>query len=421
MSQLGMLPPEIVTPPSARGYSAWIERLSKTESPAFTARRKRREETTGAPMDPIVWSAAKGANVVDSAGNRYVDLTSGFGVQALGHGHPAVIEAIQSQSERLIHALGDVHPSEVKIELLEALCARSPFGTGNTRVALGLSGSDAIEVALKTAALKTARPGVLAFKGGYHGLSAGPLSACGYKSAFRAPFSEQLNPHVHFAAYGCDPGVLDASIGAIVVEPMLGRGGVVLPPADFLSTLRRRADEASAVLIVDEIFTGLGRCGQVFLSGDIADLICVGKALGGGMPISACLGRADVMRAWGDPAGEAIHTGTFFGHPLSCAAALASLQAMDELKVAERAQKLGAEMRQKLEAQGFVVRGIGLALGVETEHALGLVSALLDRGYLTLAAGPKADVLQITPPLTIDEALLTGFVEVLRRCVDDFR
>ncbi|MEO0322287.1 MAG: aminotransferase class III-fold pyridoxal phosphate-dependent enzyme [Myxococcota bacterium] len=427
--------PSLRVPAPGPRSRAFVDRLAAAESPAFTTRRARRAERAGAPMDPIVWRRAFGANVEDADGNVYVDLTAGFGVAALGHAHPAVVEAARSQLAVLPHALGDLHPSEVKVALLEALAARAPFP--DARVVLGLNGSDAIEVALKTAALHTGRAGVLAFDGGYHGLAYGPVAACGFQRAFREPFAAQLNPHVRFAPYperpeglapalaAVDAALADGKVGAVLYEPLQGRGGVRVPAPGFLEGLRERAKAAGAIAIADEIFTGLGRCGVPFLSAppgtapDAApDLLCLGKALAGGLPVSACVGRAEVMAAWGDPTGAALHTGTFYGHPPGCAAALAALDAMEEAELGARARKLGDGLRARLAALAGVaeVRGLGLMVGLVPEaprSALGLVAALLGRGYLTLPAGGAAEVLQLAPPLTIPEALLDGFVHTL--------
>lgn len=407
----GSSPPAVASPPGERAR-AWIDRLAASESPAFTARRARRHELTGAPQDPIVWARARGSNVEDVDGNVYVDLTSGFGACAIGHAHPDVVAAVQRQSERLIHALGDVHPSDVKIALLERLCALAPW---DARAILSTNGSDAVESALKTAAIATGRPGVIAFEGGYHGLSFGALAVCGYREGFRAPFAAQLNPHVRFAPWPDLDAVreqLDPSIGAILVEPIQGRGGIRVPPPGFLAELGELAHAHGALLIADEILTGLGRCGTRWASGDVADILCVGKALGAGLPISACLARAEVMRAWGDPGGEAIHTGTFFGNPLACAAALASLDVLDGLH--DRAARLGDDLATRLRELGFRVDGRGLLLGVRfDENVLPLVHRLLCRGYLTLPAGHDAHTLELLPALTIEPALLEAFAATL--------
>lgn len=411
----GSLEPRVGNLPAPRSRD-FVDRLARSESPAFTARRTRRENESGAAQDPIVWSRAHGSNVEDVDGNIYVDLSSGFGVAAIGHSHLAVQSAIREQSTRLIHALGDLHPSDQKVELLERLCEIAPWD--EARGVLSLSGSEAVEVALKTAALQSRKPGVLAFDGGYHGLAYGPLSACGYSEPFRAPFAAQLNPAVYLRPFGVDPGPLPADVGAILVEPIQGRGGVHMSPPGFLKTLRKRADDAGALLIVDEIFTGLGRCGRTFVSGDEADVLCIGKALGGGVPISACLGKSSVMDAWaGDGVGgEAIHTGTFYGNPLGCAAALATLDVLRDEALAERAVDVGGRFRAALSPLGEV-RGEGLMLGLVPSatkgNVLPLVRRLLERGFITLPAGTHAEVLQLVPPLNIPESLLETFTATL--------
>ncbi len=407
----------------------WIDTLAQTECPAFTTRRARRAEQSGAPWDPIVWTSAHGSEVRDADGHIFTDLTAGFGAAAVGHTHPRVVSAVQDQANRLLHALGDVHPSDTKIKLLERLATLAPWP--NARVVLGLSGSDAVEVALKTAALATGRPGVLAFEGAYHGLSYGALATCGYSARFRDPFQHQLNPHVTIApwpAFDASPSDIEAllkrawnpKIGAVIVEPILGRGGVRVPPPGFLSSLRAFARQRDAVFIVDEVLTGLYRCGALFQSTQevTPDLICLGKALGAGVPISACIGNASVMSAWGDSGGEAIHTGTFFGYPLGCAAALASLDVLQEEKLAERARSLGEWLKSELEkivpcapTRDRLVRGTGMMIGVETgRHTLTLVQTLMARGFLTLPAGDSASVVQITPPLTIEQSRLEEFL-----------
>jgi 4-aminobutyrate aminotransferase/(S)-3-amino-2-methylpropionate transaminase len=427
----------MVAPPPGPASARWVEVLARTECPSLTTRRARRAERSGAPNDPIVWAEAKGANVRDVDGNVYVDLTAGFSVAAAGHAHPEIVAAVQRQVALLPHALGDVHPSEPKIALLERLAALSPFD--DARIILGLNGADALAAAMKTAVLATGRPGILAFEGGYHGLMYGALSLCGYAPGFREPFAAQLNPHVRFVPYPTETlaptlDALDAAwgddIGAIVVEPALGRGGLRFPPEGFLRALAERCRARGALLVVDEIFTGFGRTGRRWAldhEGVVPDMVCAGKALGGGLPISACIATAEVMAAWGDPDGEAIHTATFGANPLACAASLASLEVIERDGLADRARDEGAiwleELRARLGHHAAVreVRGRGLMIGVELDdgrRTLGLVASLLARGYLALPAGPGASVLQLTPPLIISRDLLRGATAAIGSILD---
>jgi 4-aminobutyrate aminotransferase-like enzyme len=437
---LGQLLPRIETAPPGPQSRRWVDELAASECPALTQRRARRNERAGAALDPIVWSQARGANVRDVDGNIYVDLSAGFGAASVGHAHPRVVEAIANQSQRLLHALGDLHPSDVKVQLLSRLAGLFP--DRDCRVMLGLSGSDAVEAALKTALLFTRKPGVIAFEGGYHGLSHGPLAACGYSAAFRTPFAAQLNPHVQFAPYPRRPADLAATlaavsgafeeparVGAILVEPILGRGGVVVPPLDFLPALAALCRQHAALLIVDEVMTGLGRTGRMFAfesSGVVPDLVCLGKALGAGMPVSACIGRTEVMDGWrqsgGGGEGEALHTGTFFGQPLAAAAALAALDVLADEQLCARAKTLGAQLIERLAGlrakhpRISAVRGQGLLIGIELDsgaRALRCVQALLERGYIVVPASADARVISLTPPLCISEAQLAGFVAAL--------
>jgi len=404
--------PNLVTSipgPASRG---WIDRLAKRECPAITARRARRADALGvADTDPIVWAAAVGANIEDVDGNRFVDLTAGFGVAGVGHRNPAVVEAAKAQLDTLVHAMGDAFPDTGRVLLLEKLAEL----TGMSHGILGSSGSDAVEAALKTARVATGRDGVLAFDGGYHGLTYGALSVLGYKAdAFRAPFAGQLGGHVQWSPFGDMPASF-ADVGAVILEPIQGRGGIVVPPMGWLEELRSRCDRDGALLIFDECYTGFGRTGAWFAhqeEGVKPDLLCVGKALGGGFPISACLGTAEVMAAWGASKGEALHTQTFLGNPLGCAMALASLGYMERKELPARAAQIGSWLAGELSRFG-AVRGRGLLLGVEIPGALQVSRALLERGYLLLPAGPAAEVLAITPPLTITQHQLVGFLDAL--------
>jgi 4-aminobutyrate aminotransferase-like enzyme len=386
------------------------------------ARRDARSRESHAEQGPIVYAEGEGANVFDVDGNRYVDMTAGFGALIFGH-RPAAIEAAAArQAEKLSLALGDVYATETKVLLCERLVGLLP--EPGARVMLGLSGADAVTAALKTAQLATGRHKVLAFSGSYHGLSHGPLAACGLAPSFRQPFAGQVGDFVAFRSYDmCDLHV-PPDVGAVLVEPLLGRGGCVPAPDGMLRELRARCDDVGALLVADEVWTGMGRAGSLLATldaGVMPDLVCLGKGLGAGFPISACIGRADAMRAWGAHGGTTIHTGTFFGAPTGCAAALAVLDALADGTVVARAREHGDAWRAHLRELGVSVRGRGMMVGVQlpdAARALSVSRALLARGYIALTGGVKGDVLTLTPPLNIEPALLSAFddalVEVLR-------
>jgi 4-aminobutyrate aminotransferase-like enzyme len=395
---------------------------------ARLARVESRNVTCLTP-EPIFWERARGANVWDVDGNRYVDLGAAFGVANVGHAHPRVVRAVAEQADALLHGMGDVHPSAVKVELLEALARRFPGG-GAARSVLGSSGSDAVEVALKTAALATGRAGVVAFEGAYHGLAIGALDAT-HRAEFRAPFQARLAGATAFARFGDADDVgraaaaCGAPVGAVLVEPIQGRGGERIPPTGFLAALRRLCDAEGWLLVVDEIYTGFGRTGAWFAcehEGVRPDLLCVGKGLASGMPISACIGRAEVMDAWPASRGEALHTQTFLGHPPACAAALASLAVLEEEKLVARAAEVGERALARLRdatagaAPVAEVRGRGLMLGVEcagAEVAQAAVTGLLARGVIALPCGDDGRVIGLSPPLPIDRDVLDFALDAL--------
>ncbi len=415
------------------------------ESRALAARLARVESRNVTALDPvpIFWERAEGANLWDVDGNLFVDLTAAFGVANVGHAHPDVVEALTNQAGTLLHGMGDVHPPRVKVELLERLATLYPRGDADepprVRTVLSSSGSDAIEIAIKTALLATGRAGLLAFEGAYHGLSLGALD-CTWRRDFREPFEARLPGATRFAPFDD----LDAvrrlaaesgdSIGALLVEPIQGRGGERVPSAGFLRGLREICDETGWLLIADEIYTGFGRTGAIFAcdhEGVIPDLLCVGKGLASGMPLSACIGLENVFEAWPRSEGEALHTQTFLGHPASCAAALASLEVSRRDDLPERARTLGAEvlegLRTRLSSVSAVsdVRGLGLMIGIECttpEISLATTERLLERGYVLLPSGDGGRVLSLTPPLSIGrdaimsacDAIVTGLEEAAR-------
>ena len=387
------------------------------------------------PSSAIVYHFARGANVLDVDDNVYVDLAAGFGSMLLGHGHPSILRTIEVQAGRLLQSMGDVHPSVAKVALCERLSGLSDDPSRKYQVILGQSGADAVTAALKTAAALTGRPGVVAFGDSYHGLSYGPLAASGFRESYRRPFLDQLNPHVEFLDFPKSASdaervlhevrecLVAGEIGAVLVEPILGRGGVVVPPDPFVEELVSAAHESGALVIADEIWTGLGRAGS-WLRSDAAnpDLICLGKGLGGGLPMSACLGTPDVMSAWRRPE-ELVHTSTFAGAPLACATSIATIDTLRREHLIERASELGDRFRGSLEAalsdiSDFAeVRGAGMMIGIDLGARPGAAAraatALLTRGYIVSTGGTGREVIVLTPPLTIAEPLVEGAVAAL--------
>ena len=407
---------------------------------------------------PIVWERARGWTVTDADGRRYVDLTAAFGVAAAGHANPAVVRAGKRQMNRLLHAMGDVHPHALKAELVRELSrltferwtSRTPHPLRG-RTVLTNSGFEAVEAALKTARLATGRRAVLAFRGAYHGLGYGALNVT-HRDLFRKPFRDQLGGFAEFLPWPAeDPSQSEdmcgweefepclrralerRPVGAILVEPLQARGGIRISPAGFLPLLRKLADEFGALLVVDEIYTGFGRTGRWFAcehSAVVPDLICLGKALTGGFPLSACVGRADLMEsAWPASRGEARHTSTFLGHPVGCAMALAQIQELRSRGLVRRSAVEGRWLLNRLHdlpdtlgGVQLVPRGLGLMAGMELRRAdgspapdvsLNAMKELLKRGYLVLPEGAHGEVISLTPPLTISRAALDRFVGAL--------
>jgi 4-aminobutyrate aminotransferase/(S)-3-amino-2-methylpropionate transaminase len=420
--------PRIVVAPPGPSSRTWLVRHAHVAAPMGP---------TPPPGKPhgIVYATACGSNVTDVDGNRYVDLAGGFGALLLGHLHPSIRRVMTLQSERLLHALGDLYPADAKIALLERLTRLYPEPAAKGIVAQ--SGSDAVSAALKTAKLATGKPGVLAFSGAYHGLGYGPLAACGLRESYRLPFAEELSHHVRFAPYPATARLAeeslatvakhlrDGNIGCVLVEPVLGRGGIAKPPPDFLRQLSELTRSHQALLIADEIWTGLGRAGSWLCSlaqGVVPDLICLGKGLGGGLPISAVIGSAHVMQSWRREA-EVVHTATFAGSPLAASTAIATMEALNKQRLPERSAELGARflgtLREALAAceQVREVRGTGLMVGIDLGERPGaasqLMRLLLEQGYITSTGGGQREILVLTPALNIDEDVLLGAVPVI--------
>lgn len=393
---------------------------------------------------PIVWAKARGWTVWDPEGTRYVDLTAAFGVAATGHANPRVCRAAARQLRLLPHAMGDVHPHPLKALLARELSGltyeRWTNGSLHGKTIFTNSGFEAVEAALKTAFLATGKERVIAFDGAYHGLGYGALNAT-HRPFFRWPFRKQLRQFADFVPFPTTQQMSESvlnriealikggGIGAILIEPIQGRGGIRVAAPGFLRSLAELCQRTGTILILDEIYTGFGRTGYWFAcehEGVVPDLICVGKALTGGFPLSACVGRADLMdQAWPPSQGEAIHTSTFLGNPIGCAMALAQIEELRRRRLVERAGRVGQILLRELNRVKKLWRGrleirgrglmVGLAMFYEdgtpaTDVVLKLTRQLLCRGFIVLPEGDAAEVLAITPPLTIPLQLLKDFV-----------
>lgn len=407
---------------------------------------------------PVFLKKAFGLNFIDVDGNRYIDLTSAFSVANIGHGSAAVLDVMRRQAREMMHGMGDVHPNEVKALLAKRLSEITPGNLNQT--IFSSTGAEAVESALKTAVMATKKTGVIAFEGAYHGLTYGALSAT-HRGDFRKPFLKQLGAFSYHVPYP-DAHVFEEKasqvalraiqstvkkarrskhpVGAVLIEPIQGRGGIVPAPPDFLKALRAFCDAEKILLIADEVFTGFGRTGSMFAidkSGVVPDLLCMGKGMGNGFPISACIGTTRVMHSWGASTGDAIHTSTFLGNPLGCAAALAVIKEIEDKKLVERSRDMGEFFRKELwrikEKHALIgdIRGSGLMIGLEfsqvsygkkkktiipaTDKAGAFIVEALKRGLVLLPSGPFHNVISITPPFVISEKEISFCVNTFDR------
>jgi 4-aminobutyrate aminotransferase-like enzyme len=389
---------------------------------------------------PVAWASAHGAIVVDADANRFIDLTGAFGVAALGHTNAAVTAAIEVQAQRLAHGMGDVHPTDVKARLLARLAAVAPGDCSKTY--FGSNGADAIEFALKTAVLATGRPRVLSYEGAYHGLSLGALPVGGI-ARFREPFAQLVDERATFVRFPGPADSLEAAltaarqvlegdpqIGAVVLEPIQGRGGVIVPPEGFLRGIRALCDRFRCVMILDEIYTGYGRTGTMFAcerEAVVPDILCLGKAMAGGVPFSAAIGRPAIVDAWPRSEGEALHTATFLGNPLACAAALAVLDEFERCAIVAGVARRDAWMRARLEplrrhATVTDVRGIGMLWAIEFAGAGAanrVVHAGLQRGLILLQSGVDGTSITLAPPLNSEDDLLERAIALLDTTIEE--
>jgi 4-aminobutyrate aminotransferase len=385
---------------------------------------------------PLVAERGLGVVVEDADGNRYLDFAAGIAVAATGHCHPAVVAAIRAQSERLLHICATDFYYENVVALAEGLARHAP-GPGPWRVFFANSGAEVVEAAVKLARLRTGRSKIVAFYGAFHGRTYGAMSLTASKPVQRKGYGPLLPEvlHSHYAyCYRCPVNrkretcgvecldlltktmlgttVDPREVAAVIVEPVQGEGGYVVPHPDFLGRLREFTREHGILLIADEVQCGMGRTGRFFASehfGLEPDLVTVAKGIASGMPLGALIARADVMQ-WENGG----HGSTFGGNPVSVAAALATLRLLEEGLV-QNAEAVGAHLlgrlRGRLASHSAVgeIRGLGLMIGVEVvdragEPAPGRREGILEeafrRGLLLLGCGPST--IRLAPPLVID-------------------
>jgi 4-aminobutyrate aminotransferase / (S)-3-amino-2-methylpropionate transaminase / 5-aminovalerate transaminase len=427
----------------------------RTEIPGPRSREilARKERVVAEPLSiylPVVIAEGRGALVTDVDGNTFLDFIGGVGCLTVGHSHPRVVAAAQEQLEHFSHTDFTILPYEVYVTLSERLTKLAPIG-GEKRAAFFNAGAEAIENAIKFARAYTNRPAVIAFEGGFHGRTLLAVSLTSKTHPYKAglgPFSPEVY-RVPFAQDYRGPTSAEAladleralvtqvaaeQVAAIVIEPLQGEGGFVVAPREFLRGVRRICDENGIVLVVDEVQTGYGRTGRMWAIehyGVEPDLLVTAKSIAAGLPLSAVIGRAEIMDAPGDSAVG----GTFVGNPVAQAAALAVLDVIEEEGLIERASALGEAMRERMvrwqdrfPAIGDV-RGLGAMLAIElvedretkrpaADLATAVAEAAAARGLLLLKSGIYSNCIRVLCPLVLSDSELEEALDVWEQALE---
>jgi 4-aminobutyrate aminotransferase/(S)-3-amino-2-methylpropionate transaminase len=411
-----------------------IEINTAIPGPRSTEILARKERVIAEPLSvylPLVVAAGRGATLTDVDGNTFIDFAGGVGCMNVGHSHPRVVEAIRDQAERFTHTDFTVIPYENYVGLAERLLELAPI-SGETRAAFFNSGAEAIENSIKFARAYTKRPGVIAFEGAFHGRTLLALSLTSKTHPYKAglgPFAPETYrvPFDDLAAleYAFTTRVAAEDVAAIVVEPVQGEGGFVVPSREFMQGLRRICDEHGIVMVGDEVQTGFCRTGKTFALehfGVEPDLMVIAKSIAAGLPLSGVLGRAEIMNAPGDGAVG----GTYVGNPVAIAAAHAVLDVIADERLNERAEAIGETIRARMESwrdrfdQVADVRGLGAMLAIAIERdgkpdadlAAAVAAGAARRGLLLLKAGIYSNGIRVLLPLVIEDAELAEALDV---------
>ena len=419
-----------------------VRHLSESELAELRAKYVPRGITSA---HPITVDRARGSELWDISGKRYIDFAGGIGVMNVGHAHPRVTQAVQEQLERATHTSFQVVHYESYLRLAERLCQVAPIA-GAAKAIFFSTGAEAIENAVKIARAATGRPAVISFRGGFHGRTLLALSLTGsvqpYKQDFgpyaaeiyQSPFPYEYRGWNAEAALADLNNLLESEVGpkrvaAIVIEPVLGEGGFVPAPLDFMRGLRELTARHGILLIADEIQTGFGRTGKFFAiehSGVQPDLITVAKSLAAGFPLSAVVGRAEIMDA-PDPGGLG---GTYGGNPVACAAGVAVMDIMRDEKLPERAARIGSVVEERMQSWAKEhemigdVRAVGAMAGLELvrnrktkepadKETAQILGAAREKGLIILRCGVHHNVVRTLMPLTIPDDQLEEGLDIL--------
>jgi len=405
-------------------------------TPTVTDEWMQRYDDVVAPVLPgyfdVVAERAAGSFVWDVDGRRYLDLGSGIAVTNTGHRHPHVVAAIHRQVDAVLHT-SVVVKHQPYIRACEAIAQLAPF-LHQPKVFLCNSGAEAVDGAIKLARRTTGKPGIIAFRRAFHGRTMGATSLTTAKAAYQEGYAPLL-PSVHVAPYGDVADALDQldrllgteappeAVAAMIVEPVLGEGGYIVPPVEWLRGLRERCDEHGILLAFDEVQTGFGRTGRPFAAetfGVAPDVVLFAKGVASGLPLAGIMAGAALMDRW--PNGT--HGSTFGGNPVSCAAAVATIEVLEAEGLYDRANQLGDRARSALRAlrspHVVEVRGVGAMIGVElTDKATAerVQGRCLADGVIVLTCGPDGNVLRLIPPLTMTDDELDHGLAVLAKAL----